>query len=149
MIMTAADIKKYPKTAYYVRVNILEVARVPSIMRAFKTIGGISRATLLAALKWEQGPSIKIMKLVNASGDELYGEFSPGKGSKELRIGQQVVAEFEAGKGRRVARAGNVYLLGVTILHEAMHWADDQDGVQRVGEDGNDFEIAMYGSIIV
>ena len=59
-----------------------------------------------------------------------------------------IAFEFEAGRGRRVVRAGHAYLVGVTLLHEMTHWADDQDGVDRPGEEGEEFERAMYGSVI-
>ena len=41
-----------------------------------------------------------------------------------------------------------VYLVGVTILHELTHWGDDQDGVDRPGEEGEEFEIKVYGKVI-
>jgi len=144
MQMADADIKKFPKMAYYVRVNVPDVIKVPSIVRAFEKIGGINKTTLRGALTWASGPSIKVTKLVDA-----FGEFSPGVGSQEIRVDTGVVTEFEAGKGVRVARAGNVFLLGVTLLHELMHWADDQDGVQRADEEGITFEREVYGKVIV
>jgi hypothetical protein len=143
MKMSQADIKQYPKLAYYVRVNIPEVINVPAIVNAFRTIGGIDRTTLRTALAWGSGPTIKITILVGA-----VGEFTPDIRSQEIRISKQLVEEFEAGRGKRVARAGNVYLVGVTLLHELIHWADDQDGIDRPGEEGEEFERAIYGSVI-
>lgn len=60
-----------------------------------------------------------------------------------------MVEEFEAGKGLRKTATGKlVYLVGVTILHELTHWADDQDGVQEIGEEGNRYEKSVYGKVI-
>jgi hypothetical protein len=143
MKMTAEDIRKYPKLAYYVKVNIPQVATVPAIVSAFAKIGGISRPTIATAIKWGIGPSIKITDLVGA-----FGEFTPETGSQEIRIDRRLVEEFEAGKGRRTARAGNVFLVGVTLLHELTHWADDRDGIDRAGEEGEEFERAMYGKVM-
>ena len=49
MKMDATDVKKFPKMAYYVRVNIPDVIKVPSIVRAFEKIGGINKTTLRGA----------------------------------------------------------------------------------------------------
>lgn len=143
MRMTPQDIKKYPKLAYYVRVNLPEVMRVPAIVSAFNKIGGINRSTLRGALVWGAGPTIKVTPLIKA-----YGEFTPDCHSQEIRVDTKVVDDFEAGKGVRLAHAGNVYLVGVTLLHELTHWADDQDGVDRPGEEGEEFERSVYGKVI-
>ncbi len=143
MRMNNVDIRSYPKMAYYVKVNVPQVMTVPAIVNAFRTIGGIQRARIQRALKWGVGPAIRIAPLAGA-----YGEFTPDVGSNEIRIDTSLVLEFEAGRGRRVARAGNVYLLGVSLLHELIHWADDQDGIDRVGEEGEEFERLMYGRVI-
>jgi len=143
MRMNPKDMKKYPKLAYYVRINIPEILKVSTIVSAFNKIGGINRATLRGALTWGAGPTINIMNLVGA-----FGEFTPDCHSQEIRMDRKIVDEFEAGKGKRVAHAGNVYLVGVTLLHELTHWADDQDGIDRPGEESEEFERAMYGKVI-
>lgn len=56
--------------------------------------------------------------------------------------------EFENGGGIRKARNGNVYLIGVTLLHELIHWCDDQDRIDRPGEEGEEFENLVYGNVI-
>jgi len=141
--MDPLDIRKFPKLAYYVRVNIPEVIHVAAIVSAFKRIGGINRATLRNALAWNAGPSIKITEL-----DGEFGEFTPDEHSNEIRIDRSMVEDFEKGKGRRAVHAGSVYLVGVTLLHELTHWADDQDGIDRPGEEGEEFERAMYGKVV-
>lgn len=144
MKMSQTNIKEYPKLAYYIRVNIPEVVNVPVIVNAFRKIGGINRTTLRTALAWGMGPTIRITDLVDA-----LGEFTPDISSQEIRINRRMVEEFEAGKGKRAAHDGNVYLVGVTLLHELTHWADDQDGIDRPGEEGAEFERAMYGKVIL
>lgn len=143
MRMTAADTKKYPKMAYYVKNNIPDVVKAPGMMSAMRKIGQLKKNKLVAALKWGQGPEIKVTALVNAE-----GEFSPGIRSNEIRVDTNLVRNFESGIGIRKSRAGNVYLLGVTLLHELVHWGDDQDGVDRNGEEGAEFEKLIYGRVI-
>ena len=105
-------------------------------------IGGIDRRTLRVALTWGTLPDIRIVDMAPL------GAFTPFINSQEIRIQRAMVNEFEAGRGRRDARAGSVFLVGVTLLHELTHWADDQDGIDRDGEEGEEFEIERYGSVI-
>jgi len=141
--MLSADVRKYPKLAFYVKINLPQLMKVPSVVREMNRIGNINKVQLRKALTWGSGPQIKITNLSNA-----YGEFSPGIKSNELRIDTTIVTDFENGKGRRVARAGNIYLIGVTLLHELVHWGDDQNGIDRAGEEGEEFERAVYGNVI-
>jgi len=143
MKMISVDIKAYPKLAHYVKNDLHKVIDVPSIVSAMNKIAQLNRAKLKIALSWNSGPTIKIAPLVGA-----YGEFTPNTKSNEIRIQEKMVREFEAGRGKRVSRAGNVYLVGVTLLHELVHWGDDQDGIDRPGEEGSEFERLIYGSVI-
>ena len=143
MKMSAADIKTYPKMAYYVKNDLPDVVKAPGMMSAMRKIGQLKKNKLMGALKWGQGPTIKVAALVNA-----VGEFTPNIKSNEIRVDTNLVRNFESGRGIRKSRAGNVYLLGVTLLHELVHWGDDQDGVDRNGEEGAEFEKLIYGKVI-
>lgn len=146
MQMTKDDIKKYPKLYQYVSCQIPLVANVGVIVNAIKKLAGtIDRSTITNALQWGKGPMLKIVDFPKG----LYGEFSPGVRSNELRLSKAMVEKFEKGKGLVTAPNGKkVYLVGVTILHELTHWADDQDGVDTLGEEGNQFESLVYGGFV-
>jgi hypothetical protein len=145
MKMNSSDIKNFPKLYQYVSVKIPEVKDVSVIINTIqKHAGTISKATIKNALLWGKDPTLKVVVM------NPLGEFTPGKGSNELRLQKKMVQEFEAGKGLRKTGSGKlVYLVGVTILHELTHWADDQDGVDTAGEEGELFEKDIYGKVIV
>jgi len=143
MKMTDSDLKKYPKLTFYVKNNLPDIVHAPVIVQAMNKIGQINRARLIAALKWGAGPRIKIVPGLAAC-----GKFFPAAGSNELQIDQRLVKDFENGKGTRRARAGNVYVVGVTLLHELIHWGDNLDGIDRLNEEGEEFERLVYGSVI-
>lgn len=143
MKMSPADIKKYPKLVYYIKNNVPKIINVPIIVSAMNKIGQINLTNLRIALAWGMGPQIRIANLGNAS-----GEFTPNTKTNEIRLNKKLVEDFEKGKGIRKARAGKVYLVGVTLLHELIHWGDDQDGIDRPGEEGEEFERLVYGSVI-
>ena len=147
MQMSADDIKTYPKFKQYVSIAIPKVVEVKSIINAIhKFAGTIEDATIKEALLWGKGPMIKIVVM------DDYGQFSPDIGSNEIRIQEAIVKEFESGSKNSLKKTKSgqlVYLVGVTLLHELTHWADDQDGVDTPGEEGEHFENAIYGKVIV
>jgi hypothetical protein len=145
MQMSGGDINTYKKFHQYVSVAIPEVAKIDVIIKSIQKFSGtISMAKIKEALEWGKGPMIKIVVM------DDYGQFSPGQGSQEIRLQKAMIEDFEKGKGLRKTTSGKlVYLAGVTILHELTHWADDQDGVDTEGEEGEHFERAIYGKIIV
>ncbi len=143
MYLYPADAKKYEKLAHYMSHDFQESYKVPSIAYALKKVGGLRMSKLRLALRWGQMPYVKVTNLVGA-----FGEFTPDIKSNEIRLDTKVAVDFEAGKGIRKAAAGNVYLAGVTMLHELIHWCDDQDGVDRPGEEGEEFEKLVYGKVI-
>ena len=150
MQMRAADIKKFRKFAAYVSVKMPEVAKVDVIISEIqKQAGTIDKKTIKEALLWGKGPMIKIVPGLKCGGDSALGCFKPDSHSNEIEIGEETVREFESGKGlRKTPKGQHVFLVGVTLLHELTHWADDQDGVDTPGEEGEAFEKAIYGGVI-
>jgi len=144
MIMEDVDVVRYPKFAKYVRYSLPTVVEVPSIVRAFSKYGQINRATLKRALTWGNEPHITIKSLVDA-----IGEFNGSVDANMINIETRIVQEFENGHGFRKNKWGkNVYLVGVTLLHELVHWADNIDGIDFPDEEGEQFEKDVYGMVI-
>ena len=141
MQMSKTDIVTYPRFAAYVKNTLPYAATVPAIANAMRTIGQIDSATLKRALAWGQGPTIRVTPIAKS-----FGEFTPG--TQEIRIDTDLVNSLEAGLDTRVVPTGKVSLAGVTLLHELVHWGDDQDGVDRPGEEGDEFERAIYGRVL-
>jgi hypothetical protein len=113
-------------------------------LKALEKIGQLDRATLQRAVKWGDGPDLRIADLVGA-----YGEFTPDSKSNEIRINRKLVEDFEAGRDVRKTKSGkSVSLAGVTVLHELAHWGDDKDGIDRAGEEGEEFEKRVYGRVV-
>ncbi len=144
MRMSLADQVAYPKFARYVKNEIPKVADNKYIAAAFRKYGQIDGVAFKNALKWENSPVIKVTHLIGA-----YGEYTPGIGSDEIRIQDDIVRDFEAGIGIKKTKSGkSIYLVGATLLHEMIHWADDKDGKDYPGEEGKLFEKEVYGMII-
>lgn len=145
MQMSSADIRRFPRFARYVSVSIPRDI-IPNsfiISKIQKFAGTIGTETIIDALRWGQGPMINITQLGDTD-----GEFTPDIGSNEIRIDVDRVRAFENGGGRGVTGHGRmVFMVGVILLHELVHWADDQDGVDTAGEEGFSFEQEVYGGV--
>ncbi|MEM7422649.1 MAG: hypothetical protein AAF334_02945 [Pseudomonadota bacterium] len=150
MIMRPADQTTYPKFARYVRRSLPNVANVAAMRRAFETFAQLNRSQLEDALQWGNQPTLKITTLVGAPGTFLNGEFTPNISSNEIRLNRLLVQAYENGHPPDMVHTTNATgvrmpRIGVTILHELVHWGDDQDGVDYPGEEGELFENAVYG----
>ena len=147
MQMSTGDVKTYPKFKQYVSIAIPKIVEVTSIITAIHKFAGIiDEAKIKEALLWGKGPLIKIVVMND------YGQFTPNSQSNEIRIQEKIVKEFESGSKNSLKKTKSghlVYLVGVTLLHELTHWADDQDGIDTEGEEGEHFENAIYGKVIV
>jgi hypothetical protein len=141
MIMSATDEARFPKCARYVKKELPKVVEIPIIAKAMQTTGQLNRTSFRAALKWGNQPTILIVPGLAAC-----GQFTPTPGNNTIEIRESIFTDFEAGKGRLVASAGNVYALGLNLLHELVHWGDNLDGVDRPGEEGDEFEMLVYGA---
>jgi Metallopeptidase toxin 3 len=144
MIMDKSDVTTFPKFAKYVRYSLPTVVDVKSIVAGFAKYGQIDRATLKKALTWGNEPHIVIKPLVDA-----IGEFDASVDPNIINIETRIVQEFEDGHGLRKNKWGKgVYLVGVTLLHELIHWADNLDGIDFPDEEGEQFERDVYGMVI-
>jgi hypothetical protein len=133
--------KLYPRLTHYLKNGIQDVLNVPSIVKGMKKYGQLTKADLVEGLKWGKGPSLVIKPLGGA-----IGSFSPGIGSQILNIDEDTVKKLENAKGND--RDIYLFLVGETILHEYIHYGDDQDGIDYPGEEGDLFEQEVYGQDI-
>ena len=144
MIIDKTDQTTYPKFTSYVRNKLPQVADVPAIVAAFAKYGQINRVTLRRALAWGNEPHIVIKEF-----DGAIGLFNGSVAPNIINIHTRIVDEFEDGHGLRKTKwHKDVFLVGVTLLHELTHWADNLDGIDFPGEEGEQFETDVYGMVI-
>ena len=110
----------------------------------------MDRATLRRALAWGNQPTLVFVAMSTASATFQGGEFIPDIHSNDLRINAAVAAAFEAGAPPRLMwtrnqRGDRFPLIASSILHELVHWGDDQDGIDFPGEEGDLWEQDVYG----
>lgn len=153
--MTPADILGYPKFHSYVKNDISTLTHVNPIISAIKKFSGATtRLSIRQGLMWGQGPTINIVPGLVCAGVRAYGCYAWG--GNIVQISQSLVRAYEAGTDLRPTRGGQmVHVVGVTLLHELTHWSDAKDGVDDLvpgdplNEEGNAFELEVYGKIMV
>ncbi len=150
MIISRVDQTRYPKFTRYVRNSLPSIANVAAMRRAFLRYAQMNRTTLQRALAWGNQPTLNITALASPAGTFRNGEFTPNTGSNEIRLNRILVTAYENGTPANMAYTTNAAgtqlpRVGVTILHELVHWGDDQDGIDYPGEEGELFETAVYG----
>ncbi len=144
----------YPRFALYVEEELPAFAEMDDIIDTIHGLAGsTTRAEIIDALQWRQGPQISIIKRLVCAGGPAYGCYTWG--SNQIMINETTVSEYEAGRGLvKVSKGRQVDMIGVTLLHELTHWADAQDGVDDPvpgdpsNEEGEAFERAIYGRIL-
>jgi hypothetical protein len=150
MIISGTDQVTFPRFSRYVRRSLPSIANIGSMRRAFLRYAQMNRATLQRALAWGNQPTLAIVAIASPPGTFINGEFTPGIGSNEIRLNEILVTAFENGAPPNLAFTQNAAgqsmpRVGVTILHELIHWGDDQDGIDFPGEEGEQFEQDVYG----
>lgn len=155
MKMTSADISMFPKFHSYVKNDISKLVHINSIVSAIKKYSGsTARSSIKQGLMWGHGPTINIVPGLVCSGVRAYGCYAWG--GNVIQINKSLVRAYESGTDMRPTRSGaRVHVVGVTLLHELTHWADAKDGIDDPvpgdpsNEEGNAFELEVYGKIIV
>jgi hypothetical protein len=146
MRMDPDDIKKYPQFHYYVSTNIPQVRGMPFIINALKKFSGnSSEKAIKDALLWNKDPLIELVPGLICAGVAASGCHTSG--TNTLRVKEERVQEFEAGKGLKHTATGRlVYFVGVTLLHELCHWANDGTGNADLTHEK--LEQTLYGKVI-
>lgn len=133
-----ATAKQYPRLANYLKYGIQGVTSNARIMSGLKKFGQLSSTSVASDLQWGKGPKIVVKSMSGAN-----GSFSPNKGSNILNIDKGIIEQLKKALASGSDEA--LLLVASTILHEYVHFGDDQDGIDYPGEEGQKFEEFVYG----
>jgi len=71
----------------------------------------------------------------------LFDKSNPNK----LFIDKDYVLALENSNEDQLIQEGLLFYLGVVLLHEYVHYGDNTNAVQYQGEEGDEFELRVYG----
>lgn len=137
----------YPKLTEYLKnkMPLLETNR--KIIDAIMALTGLTESEIAEHFEWGNGPTIIVLQLDNYTpntSENTLGLFDPTH-PENLFIDLDLVLELENGSTMMNSDA-LIFLLGVTILHEYVHYGDYNQGVNNEIEEGDLFEESVYGT---
>ena len=133
-----ATAKKYPRLANYLKHGIQGITSNARIMSGLKKFGQLTATNVANDVRWGKGPKIVVQSLVGSN-----GQFRPNIGSNILTIDKGIIEQLE---NALISGSDEALLLvASTILHEYVHYGDDQDEIDYPGEEGQKFEEFVYG----
>jgi hypothetical protein len=154
MKMKAGDIAKYSKFAEYVRYKVPQLVYDGPVVYNLRTNGHLTDSEILDALRWDHDPLIVITDLSSGQcrpGISAYGCFRP-ENPQQIEINEGTVKDFENSPNAlsvgQNAKGKNVYIVGVTLLHELCHLGHFKHGKVEKKEAGFAFEDAAYGKSV-
>ncbi|MBN2732606.1 MAG: hypothetical protein JXR26_09270 [Balneolaceae bacterium] len=140
----------YPKLTEYLKNKLPRIKDNQTIINAIEKYGDLSAAEVKNQLKYGEGPVLKVEQLDNACGTcsaETYGLFKSDD-QNSLYIDLDLVADLEnTTPGSKLADSFS-FLVGVTILHELVHFSEWTDGAWNSDESGVLFEEDVYGQTV-
>jgi hypothetical protein len=153
MRLSPEDIENYPQFARDVRYKIPELIHVKAVVYNLKSQGSLTDAQVRHALKWGTDPLIVITDLSHGQCGvpAAYG-CTRSSNPNQIEIDEETVSNFEAapyslGVGKN-AKGQNVFIVGVTLLHELCHVGKFLAAEDEITEAGAAYESRAYGRVI-
>jgi RHS repeat-associated protein len=145
-ILPKEFLNRFQRIAQYLANDIQGILENKTIVRALKKHGGFSDKQLKEVFTWGQGPVVQPSDL--GPNLEILGLTGGIKGMPApLKINIDLFEALEKAEGKD--RDYWLFLIAVTILHETVHYGYIQNGLTtETEEEGNDFEMDVYGELI-
>jgi len=138
---------QYPKLTQYLKNQLPTVKNNSIIVNAIQTYTSLSELSIEENLSWGSGPTIRIEQL----GNNIYGEFRKQNDPNSLYIDIDLVNSMENTNPGSESADSFIFLIGVTILHEFVHYGDynyNGDTWNYPQEEGLLFEQDVYGQTV-
>ncbi|GAB3230171.1 hypothetical protein GCM10027454_32050 [Algoriphagus aestuariicola] len=140
---------EYTKLTEYIKNKIPLLKTNSTIINAIQGITGLTVEEIQQDFEWGEGPTIWVEQLDNYApntSSNTLALFDPTHPNR-LFIDEDLVMELETGSSIMNSDA-LIFLIGVSILHEYVHYGDFNQGVYNEIEEGNLFEESVYGTRI-
>ena len=137
----------YPKLTEYLKNKIPLIYDIPKIINAIHDITNLPYYEIEDDLQFDSGPIIEIIQLddyaINTD-ENTVGLFDKSN-PNNLFIDKDYILALENSNEDQLIQEGLLFYLGVVLLHEYVHYGDNTNAVQYQGEEGDEFELRVYG----
>lgn len=133
----------YPKLTQYLKNQLPTIKNNATIINKIVKYGDLSVSQVKTQLEWGKGPVIHIKQL----GGDIYGLFE-GKNPNVLNLDIDLVNDLENSIPNSNLANSFAFLVGVTVLHEFVHYSEYTDSSWNSPESGGLFEIDVYGQTV-
>ncbi|WP_162623306.1 hypothetical protein [Confluentibacter sediminis] len=141
---------QYPKLTEYLKIQLPTIKNNQFIINKIVQYGDLGQSEVKKHLEWGNGPIIEVVQLNNfctGCDSDTYGLFK-GNNPNTLYIDLDLVNDLEnSTTGSQLANSF-AFLIGVTILHEYVHYSEYTDGAWNNPESGILFENDVYGQSV-
>lgn len=122
--LRASDKAKSKLFTAYLRTGVTEVLKSNVLMGALMKHSQLSREQIETALTWNNGPTVEIIK--KQEGDVMWdGNYTGGKDGR-IQIDERLIDILNSASAED-RQAALLYVVS-TLLHETVHYGDNQDG---------------------
>lgn len=144
----------YPKLTEYLMNQLPRVANITKITNAIKDVTRLPLETIKKDLQWDEGPVLEIVDFDNddspRTDSNTIGAFDP-ETPNTLYLNKNYVDGLEHNTSSQYEADALLFFIGVTILHEYVHYGDYENGnvynfYGGPNDEGDIFEAKAYGS---
>ncbi len=146
--------RDYPKLTEYLKNQLPKIVEITKITNAFKKYTNMTDAQVKKTLTWGEGPALVIdqLGLSPINGSSIHGKFDENL-PNELFLDIDLINDLEKSDSGSEASESLLFYIGVSILHEAVHYGDfhyNNDFWQSNinGEEGYLFEEEAYDGVV-
>ena len=132
----------YPKLTEYLKNQLPTIKNNQTIINKIVEYGDLSASEVKSQLEWGKGPEIQIKQL-----GVHYGLFN-GNYPNVLNLDIDLINDLENSTPNSRLANSFAFLVGVTILHEFVHYSEYTDSRWNNPESGELFEIDVYGQTV-
>ncbi|MFZ1666531.1 MAG: RHS repeat-associated core domain-containing protein [Flavobacteriales bacterium] len=123
--LPAREQQKSKMFTAYLKKGIAEVLKSDVVMNALMKQSQLSRAQIIEVFKWDSGPSVEIVKRDGPFDVQWDGNYTGGKNGT-IQINESLINQLNSASDED-KQAALLYVVS-TLLHETVHYGDNQDG---------------------